>query len=88
MSSNIARLLIDRSKSIEQRAAEVAELLPTSDTLYLRLSNIGSDGAKALSAALPRMISLVTLDLSGNNIGAEGAKALSTALPMITRWLL
>ena len=86
MSSNIVQILIylkDRSKSIEQRAAEVAELLPSiGDTLNLRHNNIGAEGAKALSTALPMMTSLVTLDLRLNIIGDEGTKALSTALPM------
>ena len=82
---NIAQLLTDGSKPIEQRAAEVAELLPSiGDALELYGNKIGAEGAKALSTALPMMTSLVTLDLGYNSIGADGAKALSTALPMMT----
>ena len=81
MSSNIAQLLTDGSKPIEQRAAEVAELLPSiGDTLHLSTNRIGAEGAKALSTALPMMTSLVTLYLGGNSIGAEGAKAICDAL--------
>ena len=70
MSSNITRLLKDRSKPIEQRAAEVAELLPSiGDNLQLNGNSIGDEGAKALSTALPMMTSLVTLELRNTNIG-------------------
>ncbi len=61
---NIVRLLKDGSKPIEQRAAEVAELLRSiGDTLDLHYNNIGAEGAKALCDGLSDNFSLISLSI-------------------------
>ena len=57
------------------------------ETLSLRSCEIGSEGAKALAAAMTAAsaagrLRLVKLDVGWNSTGAEGAAALARALPL------